>query len=202
MTISRHSRMAGTRGKKDNPSAHASISRTSNIISKSQQLYNNIWCSTHLFSGWLEAYLILCKIKRHWCLLTESAKVLFLNSSSSFVSNCPARGLRDPNLWADIRTAWTSWSLFDVFADESTLKRTLWIFDMMMFKGSSGSSARSGSKPSKSMCSAIAQIRRANILGVFTCQMHKCISSKGNLAEDIDINFTKSENIVAKGKSG
>jgi hypothetical protein len=45
----------------------------------------------------------------------------------------------------------------------------LWIFDIIMFSGSSGSSARSGSKPSRFMCSAIAQIRRAHILGVFTC---------------------------------
>lgn len=128
---------------------------------------------SHLLSWWLEAYLILCNIKRHWCLLTESAKALFLNSSSSLLSICPALGWRDPSRWADIRTACTSWTLFVVSAVESTLNRTLWIFDIMTLRGSSGSSARSGSNPSISMCSAIAQIRRANILGVFTCYIHK-----------------------------
>lgn len=127
----------------------------------------------HLLSRWLEAYLILCNIKRHWCLLTESEKVLLLNSSSSLVSNCPALGCRDPNRWAHKRTAWTSWILFVESADESMLNKTLRIFVIMMLSGSSGSSARSGSNPSRSMCSAIAHIRRADILGVFTCQMDK-----------------------------
>lgn len=127
-----------------------------------------IW-NAHLLSGWFWTYLILCNIIRHWCLLTESANPLFLNSSSSLVSNWPALRLRDPNRWALKRTAWTSWSLFDVFADESILNKTLWIFDIIMFKVSSGSSARSGSRPSRFMCSAIAQIRRANTLGLLTC---------------------------------
>ena len=126
---------------------------------------------THLLSGWFKIYFILCNIKRDWCLLTESATPSVLNSSSSLIINCPALTLRDPRRWAHKSTAWTSWSLLDVIAEESRLNKTLCIFEMMMFSGSSGSSARSGSKPSRSMCSAITQIRRAQTLGVFTCQM-------------------------------
>jgi hypothetical protein len=62
--------------------------------------------------------------------------------------------------------------------DESTLNKTLWIFEITMFSGSSGSSASSGSNPSpvRSMCSEIAQIRRAHILGVFTCQIDRGVN--------------------------
>ena len=128
---------------------------------------------TDLLSELFEAYLILCRIKRHWCLLTESAKPLLRNSSSSLVNSWPALGCRDPNRWAHKSTAWTSWSLFVVSAAESTLNKTLWMFVMMIFNGSSGSSARRGSNPSRLICSEIAQRRRALILGVFTCRVVK-----------------------------
>lgn len=125
----------------------------------------------YLLSGYRVAYFILCSIKRHWCLLTESADPLFRKSSSSLLSNWPALEFRDPNLWALRRTAWTSCSLFVVMEDESMLSKTLWILVTIMFNGSSGSSAKRGSKPSRSICSARAQMRRADILGVFTYKM-------------------------------
>lgn len=49
------------------------------------------------------------------------------------------------------------------------------MFDTIMFNASSGSSARRGSKPSKSMCSDMAQIRRATTLGVLICRMHRYV---------------------------